>query len=169
MRLTQLLVVSLLVGGYLAGNMQGVTLHSPLLHRLLYIFSHAHPLHLLLNGWGICSLLRSLSRAFPSFAVLLAGVASAVFSTYVTATMLPTVGASGVLFFLLGCDLVLRWGACYFPIDPRKMELYSLYLLALFCITSPLPMVNTWLHIVNFCFGGLSALLWLLYRTNRRS
>lgn len=167
MRITQLLVASLLLGGYFLNNPYSVTTYSPMSHRLLYLFSHAHLLHLLLNGWGICSLLRSLSRKVSPYAILLAAVASGLFSTYLTATAIPTVGASGVLYYLLGYDLLLRWGECYFRIDHRQMEYYTLYLLSTFCITAPLVVVNTWLHIVNFTVGLLSALVYIC-RTNSR-
>ncbi len=159
--LVSILVILLLLGGYIGGDMQGVTTHSPLWYRLSYIFAHTHPLHLLLNGWGICSLLRSLSRSLSPFYLLLAALASGVLSTYVAATQLPTVGASGVLYYLLGYDLVLRWAGCYFRIDPHKMELYTLYLLATLCLTAPLSTVNTWLHVVNFVWGIFMATLWL--------
>lgn len=165
LHLVSILVILLLLGGYIGGAMQGVTIHSPLWHRLSYIFAHTHPLHLLLNGWGICSLLRSLARSLSPLYLLLTAVASGVLSTYIAATELPTVGASGVLYYLLGYDLVLRWAECYFRIDPHKMELYTLYLLATICLPAPLSTVNTWLHVVNFVAGISMAVIWIQRRS----
>ncbi len=156
-----------IVGNYLWGNPIGYTLASGWSERVLYTWSHQSVLHLVVNLLSITTLLGSIARAMSPLWVVLAALTSATLTTYVAATPLPTMGASGVAYYLLGVDLILRWSECYFRISPTQMERYTLSILLSMGFTAPLAWVNTPLHLANFCTGCATG--WAVARGKFRS
>lgn len=132
----------------------GYTAASGILPRVASLFSHAGWLHWALNAWGFCSLFASVARVVAPLRLLALACLAAFAATYVAEYDLPTVGASGILFFLVGCDAVLRWGGLYFKIDPVSMSFYTATILLALAVPAFVPGVNWKLHLAA-CVEGI--------------
>lgn len=145
----------------------GYTGTSGILPRVASLFSHAGLLHWLLNAWGFCSLFAAAARIVPPLRLFALACSAAFAATYVAGYDLPTVGASGILFFLAGTDLVLRWGGLYFKIDRARMFVYTVTIGLSLAVTVFVPGVNWKLHLAA-CAEGLIYGMYELKRCHRR-
>nr|DAV37222.1 MAG TPA: Rhomboid family [Caudoviricetes sp.] len=120
--------------------------------RLLYPFFHANVLHAVLNAWCFISIIFiydvSIWRIFIAYLV-------AVFIPIDTIDSLiggyssPTVGLSGVIFFLFGSisfEVLRKW-------------YYQMWMLFYIIIGFIFPNTNAWIHLFCYCVGFLFSLL----------
>lgn len=129
---------------------------SHLWNCLFYQFLHASWLHLGLNMFAIGYMLPAIGKlwerkfnntAYSSILLLAAGYVSSAIAGAACACSTPTVGASGIAFFLLGVLLVLNptW---------RQVRNY-LWIAAAVAVQIYFGKSNTALHITCFTFGAL--------------
>lgn len=120
--------------------------------RLTYPFFHASPLHAIINGYVLLAIVFrydiTLHRLLLAYMVAVAVPANTL--AWIAPTMrIPTVGLSGIVFFLLGSiayqvqrkAYFQRWMACYLTIG--------------FLI----PSINATLHLYSYIIGLIVALL----------
>lgn len=145
----------------------GYTAASGVLPRAASVLSHASLFHWVANMAGIASMFASLSKAIPPLRLLAVSFTAAVAATYAAQSETPTMGASGMLFFLVGADIVLRWAGVYFRIDSVRMLVYTCTVTAFVTLSAFLPGINGRLHLVAFATGTLYGFYGLL-RIHRR-
>ncbi|MDD6211083.1 MAG: rhomboid family intramembrane serine protease [Bacteroidales bacterium] len=140
----------------------GYTVASGVLPRAASVLSHATLFHWAANMAGIASMFASLSKAVHPLRLLVVAFTAAVAATYAAQGETPTMGASGMLFFLAGADIVLRWAGIYFRIDPVRMLVYTCTVVTFIALTVLIPGINGRLHLVAFTAGILYGLYGLL-------
>jgi membrane associated rhomboid family serine protease len=95
------------VGTYLFfGTELGYTRESAWWTHFTYMFQHAGWIHLIVNGISFFGVWRTLSRFVPAWRLATAFPIAAA-GSFFCAHDLPTVGASGVVYALLGCFVAL--------------------------------------------------------------
>lgn len=149
------------------GINNGYTSSSGISPRLMYIFMHANIFHLMVNLIGLNSMFNSVCKIVWYPLILLYSILLAFGSSYLASSETPTIGSSGIVYYLIGLDLVLRWSGCYFKIDVKKMSLYTFFIILMILFTSLSSTVNYKLHLVNLLLGIVIGLYELL-KNNRR-
>lgn len=86
----------------------GYTLDSPIWTRLSYMFTHQGIFHLLMSLLSFYLLFGSLTRMnfIHSKLLFTATIAGSFLATYGSEMPLPTIGASGVVYFLVGAFII---------------------------------------------------------------
>lgn len=120
--------------------------------RLVYPFFHASLLHALINGWVLLAIVFrydiTLYRLLLAYAVAVS-VPADTLAWIAPAMHIPTVGLSGIVFFLLGSISFQVQRKAYFQ------SWMVVYLIIGFC----LPSINATLHLYSYCIGLIVALL----------
>ena len=125
-------------------------------HSFTYPFVHGSWLHLILNMFALGIMLPPISKiwdrkicdsAYSIFRLLAASYIASVIAGAACAGDIPTVGASGMAFFLLGVLVIL---------NPTLNQLKSLlWVAAAVAIQIYFGKSNTALHLTSFAFGAL--------------
>lgn len=126
-----------------------------------YPIAHASWRHLIINMLSLALAFNPIFKLYEmrlgggsKLGFFLATYIGAVLSALFTACDIPTVGASGMVFFLLGALLMLR---------PTKQQLISYILVAIAIVVQILRgHSNVALHLIAFAFGCLYIILVLL-------
>lgn len=144
----------------------GFAIDSPIYTHLTYMFQHASVIHLVMNSisffflWDLCE------RRIGRLHTIGITITSALLASFVSAEELPTVGASGMIYALIGVCLsheVYKW------IKEKKIVNEALIIAAgvllgmLFSAFSETS--NTMLHAAAMLLGYLFAYSLRLFRT----
>jgi len=141
-------------------NVLGVT-DSNLWMAFVYPFAHASWRHLFVNSLSLFLMFNPIFKIYEErfgggskLGLLFASYIGAVLAGLFTAIDIPTVGASGMAFFLLGVLLMLR---------PTKQQLMA-YIFVVIAIIVQIfrGHSNVALHLVAFAFGCIYIILVLL-------
>jgi membrane associated rhomboid family serine protease len=141
--------------------MYGVSLHN-LGGAFSYQFLHGNMLHLIINIASLLLLYNPFKLLFGnrfnydnSVVLFLIIYAGSVLAALVAPTSTPTVGASGMVFFILGAILAIR---------PTKQQFINYIWVLLGVIVSAISKnSNTLLHVVAFILGVLFILSIIKY------
>lgn len=130
-------------------------------HAYIYQFAHASWLHLFINALSLYLMFNPIRKVYEerfgdtsSFSFLLYAYLGSVLAALLTPQTIPTVGASGIVFFLLGELIMLR------P-TLRQLQGYIYVLLAII-IQIIRGKSNVALHIAAFVLGALFIITRLL-------
>lgn len=135
-------------------NWQNVGIYSgcSLQNRFLYSFFHANILHAVLNAWCLISIVFiydiTIWRMLLAFLVA-ASIPIDSMGTIIPGLGVPTVGLSGVVFFLFGSisfEVLRKW-------------YYQLWMMFYILIGFIFPSTNAWLHLYCYASGLFFALL----------
>ncbi|MDR1097300.1 MAG: rhomboid family intramembrane serine protease [Tannerella sp.] len=127
----------------------GYTLHSPLYTHLTYAFAHAGLFHLIINTVSYISLYNALKGGKIICSSLIISFASAAAASFLSAYQLPTVGASGLIFAMLGCHTATV------ALNRKQWKQYSIILLLTLIVPFFIPRVNALLHLLSFTSAAL--------------
>lgn len=130
----------------------GFTTDSGVIERLIYPFFHAGVIHFAINMIALNTMYRCLNKVAKWYEIVAVAFLSSFVTTFVSASEKETIGASSLVFFMVGADLVIRWTECYFRIDVRKMIIYTSSI-AIFLLVSAFGNTNFILHISNLFLG----------------
>ena len=131
---------------------------SPLWTRVTYMFAHVGFLHMLLNLLSIDLMVYNLRRFILPDLLLPVAILGAALATVGTEKVLPTIGASGIGYFLFGVFGVMR------------VSTKTIIVLALIVLVNVLVShynVNTGVHIVSLVYGVVFGLV-LRIKTGER-
>lgn len=95
------IIILLLFIGYIVSP-SGYDLNSPWWTHITYIFSHINLLHLFLNSFVIFGLFKTLQRIYNKWHLSLWVFFIAILMSFLSEYELPTVGASGMAYALVG-------------------------------------------------------------------
>ena len=104
-----------------------------------YMFAHSSILHLIVNSYVVYVSMNK--NILPLKELIAVSTTIAILASFITASVAPTVGISGILFVIIGFSYALR---------PTRLN--TLYMILWFCIAAISPM-NTMLHLVCFLTG----------------
>jgi len=143
----------------------GVTTDS-LCHCLFYQFAHASWLHLAINAFCLAYMFKPICNLYNlrfgytrNFFTFIACYLVSVFMGLLAAQSSPTVGASGMVFFLLGMLIAL---------NPTKKQFYSMVWVALsIAVGAIFGNSAILLHILCMIGGALYVVVRLLYVRRR--
>lgn len=122
---------------------------SPWWTHFTYAFFHASWLHLLINSYSFYFVYNE--RIFKSFTIWIAIIISILASCIFT-PRLPTVGASGIIFAMIGINTVLT-----------RQATYHLCVCLALCSGFIMQGVNATLYLSCFLLGLFASLLYTLY------
>lgn len=152
------LIVSLVVTCLSFVNVQnwtavGIYAGCGLANRMIYPFFHANFLHAVLNAWCLLSVVFvyevSIGRLILSYIVAATIPVTRLSSLLSGALAAPTVGLSGMVFFLFGSisfEVLRKW-------------YYQLWMLSYIAVGFLFPNTNAWLHLYCYIVGLAAALL----------
>ena len=135
----------------------GVTSTSCFYTHLTYIFVHANLFHLITNIFSLSFTLILLKKiANMKYYVMTAiGLISAFVASFIFMQDIPTVGASGVVYALLGTY-------CYLRFDKLALKLL-LTLTIINLLQYFFGTINVFIHAFSFAFGFIGTALWDSY------
>lgn len=147
----QYLIVIIFIATYLLSDLSvGYYELSPLYTHFTYMFQHAGWMHLILNSLAFIGLYRALSKELKF--VLLRIILIAFVGSFMSVYLVPTVGASGMIYAMLGMCLGLQFTGRW-KLKNLKFVLFSIafmLLISFFKHTS-----NFGLHVWCLVFGVL--------------
>jgi len=123
--------------------------------RITYMFVHIKLAHLLINLFSFNALFRILSKTIRANVLFTAMILAAVAATFGSEGVLPTVGASGVVFFLFGVYSVL-----YFS---KPLLLFILADAVLNVVSFYFANTNIYVHAFSYAYGIAFILLFKAY------
>lgn len=130
----------------------GIYSGCPLAGRLLFHVFHANAIHAMLNAWCLLSVvfiydvsIYRLLLAYIVASTFPADTLSAVFSNL----EIPTVGLSGMVFFLFGS----------ISFEVARKRYYQAWMLFFLAIGFLSPYTNAWMHLYCYTLGVVVALL----------
>lgn len=143
----------------------GVT-NDTLSHAFCYQFAHGSWIHLGINSLCLVMMFKPILKAYEercfrarTFAFLFATYLGSSLAALFTSQDIPTVGSSGIVFFLLGALLMLR---------PTLRQLQSYIYVAIAIIVQIIRgKSNVALHLVAFVLGALFIIISLLCKYNK--
>lgn len=103
----KLFLTSFLVVFLAFGNDIGYTSTFPIWKHFTYVFQHANLLHLIINSFSFYMLFGMLQRFIRPSIIVAVGYGSAVAMSFLATYTLPVVGASGMIYAMLGIDIYL--------------------------------------------------------------
>ena len=138
----------------------GVTIES-MNNAYIYQFAHGSWLHLGINALSLWLIFKPILRIYEErfgetnqISFFLFSYAGSVLAALLTAQDIPTVGMSGIVFFLIGELMMLR---------PNSSQLVSLFYLTVAIVVQLIRgKSNVALHIVAFILGALFIIIKLL-------
>lgn len=92
---------------YFFGLELGYTVTSPWWTHVTYMFQHANVWHLLLNSFSWWVLFKALERFYRPWVIAAGAMLVAVVASWLCVYSVPTVGASGMIYALMGAFLML--------------------------------------------------------------
>lgn len=141
----------------------GFTAHSPLYTRLTYMFVHIGFLHLVINIMSFYQLFRTLTVRINQYILSVAMIVGAMLATIGSEQALPTVGASGMVAFMLGCLAV--------SVSSKKIWISVAIIAAVCVLQSFFFPVNNAVHLLAFIYGavfGIARRIWI-YTSKKKS
>lgn len=135
----------------------GVTKNSALYTHIAYIFVHANLFHLCTNVFSLLFTLRLLKKManIKFYVSLTIGLISAFASSFILMQEIPTVGASGVVYALLGMY-------CYLRFDMLALRLLAM-LVGINVFQFIFGNINVYIHLFSLIFGFIGVAIWDSY------
>ncbi|WP_311561249.1 rhomboid family intramembrane serine protease [Prevotella bivia] len=150
--LLALTVIVLSLTGFSDWSSIGIHAGGSWVGRLLYPFFHASVVHASLNTWCFICLMFiydiKLTRVFVAYIVSVSFPIDTL-SSFISFPPLPTVGMSGVVFFLFGS----------ISFEVRKKLYYQSWMLFYLIVGFFFPNTNAWLHLYCYLCGVVFSLL----------
>jgi membrane associated rhomboid family serine protease len=146
-------IIWLIIHLTLDNRQLGYTLHPPLYTHLTYAFAHAGLFHLIINAISYISLYNALKGGRIICLSLIISFISAAAASFFSSYELPTVGASGLIFGMLGCYTAAV------SLNRKQWKQFSIILLITLILPFFIPRVNALLHLISFAFGVL--IMWV--------
>lgn len=131
----------------------GYTLTSPWWTHLTYIFVHQNFIHLLMNSIGFLMLFDLLQKIFNKWVLLCAVFLIAFIASFAASYPLPTIGASGVVYALIGVMVELVVAGKIKHKNKLNLFVFALALLLGITISFFKGTSNVLLHIICLLMG----------------
>lgn len=160
MSILKIIITIALVTPYIVGYKVGYTDYRNFGEHVTFVFSHANIFHLLCNLLAFWCV-RGSMHIIPAFAINL-------LASYIApCSSLPTMGASGVLFAVIG----IKWGTYFaneyfnnwverdIDILKHNAKKFLLYVIAPMALMVLLPNVNYALHFCALCLAMIYAFI----------
>jgi membrane associated rhomboid family serine protease len=142
----------------------GYTADSPLWTHITYQFQHAGVLHLIINTLAFIGMFRLLEKFVNkwilSASVILVGFIASFLSMYHT----PTVGASAMIYAMIGMFLSLNSCGHIKILDKKKFILFIVTLLACLVISALKANSNFFLHLFALMLGLLTGTIIAIFK-----
>lgn len=125
----------------------GYSLTSEFWTRFTYMFAHAGIFHLAINLLTIDILLHNLKRITNINILLCIAMIGAFLATFGSEMPLPTIGASGILYFLLGYYFARKWSS--------RLIIAALVIFTGNILSFHLYNANLFVHLLSIMYGFL--------------
>ena len=146
-------VTIFILATFVFGNFQGYSLSSSFFTHFTYHLAHASILHLAINVYTVFSLIRILKQIINPYKLVIIAYFISVAASFVSSYELPTVGASGFAYALVGAfSRALYNNKISFQKQPYLLIFHSGVALGIL-ITLIHPGSNGMLHLISYILG----------------
>lgn len=155
------IIIIAFVFSHLWGGIEmGYCLGSPFFTHFSYSFQHVGWMHLILNSISFVSLYNILRKALPVYAFLTCAYLIAVLASFFSEYSIPTVGASGVIYAMIGLFISISIRGKRLRIVNAKMFFVYMMCVAISISLSTLKgNANNMCHIISLSSGLVIGLL----------
>jgi len=145
----------------------GFSIGSGIYTYFVYHFYHVDFIHLILNSLGLISMWRILVKVIPWWKLLFLSYIYATVAAFVTPQLIPTIGASGMIYAMIGLFFA--------SIIRNDMKIINLPQFLMFCSVVIIALVisligvrsNGQLHLASMILGVSYSLKKFTFRPNR--
>ena len=131
----------------------GYSKGSPIYTHLTYMFQHTNAIHLILNSFAFIGIFRTLERFIDKWVLFLSIISIGIVVSFFAEYTLPTVGASSMIYSMIG----LFFGFCTKRririIDKKKLLLFIVSIFLMLTISFFKTNSNFILHLYSICMG----------------
>ena len=136
-------------------NSIGYTNTSPTYTHLTYMFQHSNIIHLIINSFAFIGMFRVMERFVNKWTLPALIILTAFASSFLSMYDIPTVGASGMIYAMIGMffGLIIS-GEAPIKIDKKKMSMFIFMVLFSLIISFFKQNSNFVLHIYCMIIGA---------------
>lgn len=165
-----LFVLIFIVVFILFGLDLGYTTTSPLYTHITYAFQHAGIMHLIINSLAFISMFRQVEKYLNKYLLSTLIILCAFISSFWAMYQIPTVGASSMVYAMLGIYLGLIAFSDKIKIaDTRKFLLYIFCIIIVLSVSYLKHNSNFWVHIYSLIIGFIMSTQISLLKNNKPS
>ena len=135
----------------------GYTKDSPLYTHFTFMFQHAGIVHLVINSLAFIGVFRAMERFINKWTLSAVIVFSSFAASIISMYDIPTVGASGMIYTMIGMFFGLIISGETAIIDKKKFSIFVLSVFLSLTISFLKENSNFLLHIYCMLFGFLSS------------
>lgn len=148
------LISLIFIATYIGNFPIGYSATSPLYMNFIYMFQHANLLHLLLNIISLFSFITLLQKFIPIWRLFLYMYLPALCAAFGSSQITPTIGASGMVYGLVGVYFILSiLGRKMRITDKKKFFSWVALIFVSSLLTVFNPHINNLNHLIAFCLG----------------
>lgn len=149
-----IILIVLIVIHLIPGLQLGYATGTPLYTHFTYSFQHTDWIHLALNSFAFLSFYGILNRVLPGWLLLAYAYATAVAASFPSTYPIPTVGASGIVYAMIGLYITISLIGRKLRITSRRQFFFFIVCLTLSIISSAWKTdINTKCHIYALLTG----------------
>ena len=152
----------------LFGTEIGYTIDSPLYTHLSYMFQHSSIAHLVINSLSFIALFRMLERHFNKWILSVLIITSSFIASFTSGYDIPTVGASAMIYTMIGLFLGFTSTGYKMKIaDTKKYLLFITVIILSLIISFFNSHSNSTLHIYSIMIGFIISFSWSIINENK--
>lgn len=143
-----------------ADNSLGFCTGSALYTHVTFIFQHAGIIHLLINSLSFFLVYTTMRNIMSAYIFVPVALISTFVSSFVSIEIIPTIGASGMIYAMIGIYICATLLNDTIKITDTRRYLLFLFIIALSLIVSIInPTSNFFLHAYSLLFGFSACLI----------
>ncbi len=135
----------------------GYTTTSPAYTHAFYMFQHANALHLVINSIAFISIFRTMERFVNKWELSIISMVIAFAASFISMYEIPTVGASGMIYAMIGIFFGLVVSKEITIADKKKFATFAVSISVCLLISFLKHNSNFFLHIYCLLFGLLTS------------
>lgn len=149
--MSYIVIVAFIVATLL--KVSGYSDASPLWAHFIYMFPHSGLIHLLINSIAYFSLFKFLQQIYNKWFLLIIPYATAIIMSFFASYSLPTIGASGMVYAMLGFYIATVINGRITFVERWHFWIFVVGLILGFTVSFFKESSNTLLHILCFISG----------------
>jgi membrane associated rhomboid family serine protease len=124
---------------------------TPLITHFTYNFSHVNIWHLVLNSLAYIGVFRMLEKSIKHWKIILLSLSVAIIASFFASYDIPTMGASGMIYAMIGMWFGLVMNKTLTIIDKKLFLIYCLSVILMLAVSFFKHNSNFLLH--SYCLG----------------
>ena len=143
----------------------GYTTNSPMYAHLTFMFQHAGFIHLTINSLSFLSIFRILEKCISKYYLVIIIVSSSYIASFLSVYDTPTVGASGMVYAMIGIYIVFIAKKRLIIKDKDKFSIFLISVALCLALSYFKTNSNFFMHLYSLLIGMVSAVIMSIYQT----